>query len=495
MSESVQPLPPETGEALSLYVLDLLPADERVALESQLAADPALRRELRELQGTLDGWVQSLPARPAPLHVWGRIAATVRSAEAPVFATNHPTMERRGWTWGWQALGAAACLTAGMALHAWWSGSSRIRTAESSPLASDTSPAASGTATRQPHLATDAAGSSIRQGEPPGLASEGILHSSGGAVSSGGGTPPVAHDAALPNPAQPKERALQTQVAVLTELLNRELGTPPGTSRLQIVRLVGTGETTESAAVTAIQPDTLAALALTLLNPAPSPSPSPSQSQALSTTTATPKSSTTGANATGNPTGSVATVTSTGTPAAGSSGATSPTEVSDSNSRTVAAASSTPVIQVQLSSTDTTAMNITGRDATSPQVKATAATPGFLAPAVADRSSLVVSPTPVAGTSPTGILLMLPHESAGTALISNPTPLTANEVYQFWQTDPATGMAVNLGTAHSDSPTAIFNFTLSQGGLSSAVFVTREPTGGSTTPTGPVVVSTPTPKP
>ena len=148
MSETVQPVPPETGEALSLYVLDLLPVDERAALESQLAADPALRRELRELQGTLDGWVQSLPARPAPLHVWGRIAATVRSAEAPVFVTKHPTMERRGWTWAWQALGAAACLTAGMGLHAWWSGSSRIRAFESSPLANDISPAAGGMGTR-----------------------------------------------------------------------------------------------------------------------------------------------------------------------------------------------------------------------------------------------------------------------------------------------------------------------------------------------------------
>ena len=495
MSESVQPLPPETGEALSLYVLDLLPADERVALESQLAADPALRRELRELQGTLDGWIQSMPARPAPLHVWGRIAATVRSAEAPVFATSHPTMERRGWTWGWQALGAAACLAAGMALHAWWSGPSRVRAPESSPLASDFYPAAGGTAARQPHLATDTAATGARPGESPGAPSDRTPRSLGGRDSAGGILSPVAHDDVLPNPTQPKERALQTQVAVLTELLNRELGTPPGTSRLQIVRLVGAGETAETVANTAIQPDTLAALALTLLNPAPTPS----QSQALSATTSTSKSSTTGTTTTGNPTGNVATSTSTstGTPATGNSGATSPGEVSDTTSRTVAAATSTPVIQVQLSSADTPATSTTGRDATSPQVKATGTTLGSLAPAVADRTSLAVTPTPipVAATSPTGILLMLPHESAGTALISNPSPLAANEVYQFWQTDPSTGTAVNLGTAHSDAPTAIFNFTLTQGRSSSAVFVTREPTGGSTTPTGPVVVSTPAPKP
>jgi hypothetical protein len=69
-------------------------------------------------------------------------------------------------------------------------------------------------------------------------------------------------------------------------------------------------------------------------------------------------------------------------------------------------------------------------------------------------------------------------------------------VYQFWQLDPATGATVSLGTAHSDAATAIFNFNLPAGRSANAsVFITREPSGGSKVPTGPIVVSTPTPKP
>jgi hypothetical protein len=118
-------------------------------------------------------------------------------------------------------------------------------------------------------------------------------------------------------------------------------------------------------------------------------------------------------------------------------------------------------------------------------------------PSGSSVNSLLASGT---GTStgapggPTGVMLILPQESAGTAVISNPTPLSSAEVYQFWQTDPATGTTVSLGTAHSDAATAIFNFSLPQGrSANSSVFITREPAGGAAAPTGPVVVSTPNP--
>jgi hypothetical protein len=105
---------------------------------------------------------------------------------------------------------------------------------------------------------------------------------------------------------------------------------------------------------------------------------------------------------------------------------------------------------------------------------------------------------PVADSAavPTGVMLVLPQESTGTAVISNPNPLTASEVYQFWQMDPATGITSSLGTARSGAATAIFNFNLPGGrSANTSLFITREPTGGSTVPTGPVVVSTPAPKP
>ncbi len=478
MSESVAPLPPETAEALSLYALDLLPPEERAALEVQLAADPALRRELRELQGTLDGLVESLPARPAPLHVWGRIAATVRSAEAPVFATGDPTTERRGWTWGWQALGAAACLAAGMGMHAWWIQRGPKGSTGSAVLASQGPSAATRSSNVVPQSGSGSGAASARTESaerPPDHAPSGGATAEA-AVSMVAG---VGKEAGPATPSVPRERALQTQVAVLTELLNRELGTPPGTSRLQIVRLVGPGETAETVASTAIQPDTLAALALTLINPP--------QTQTTVQRSTTKSATTTGAStevAAGS--GTISTTTSSG--------------IADAAAGSLAAATATPVVQVQLSgSATTTTSSTTARESGAGPANVSSVPASTSAGGAVERSATTgVALTPAAGltaSTPTGVLLMLPNESAGTAVISNPTPLTANEVYQFWQTDPASGTAINLGTAHSDAATAIFNFSLTQGKPTSAVFITREPSGGSATPTGPVVVSTPAPKP
>ena len=487
MSESVAPLPPETAEALSLHALDLLPAEERAALEVQLAADPALRRELRELQGTLDGLVESLPARPAPLHVWGRIAATVRSAEAPVFATGDPTMERRGWAWGWQALGAAACLAAGMGLHAWWIQRSPSGGRASSTLASQGPAAPTRSATVFPHSTMDSGLASARTEamEHPSERSPAAAVN----VEPAAGTPATSGKESAPaNWAVPREHALQTQVAVLTELLNRELGTPPGTSRLQIVRLVGPGETAETAASTAIQPETLAALALTLINPPPSQTAV--QTAAKSTTT-------TGSTESSGSSGSSASIV-----ASGGSTPSPRTDLTDVASSSLAAASATPVVQVQLGASEsaaTAAPASTARETGSSIANSTSVTPSVVTTGAIEKTAVAgVAVTPATGSTgsaPTGVLLMLPKESAGTAVISNPTPLAANEVYQFWQTDPATGTAINLGTAHSDATTAIFNFSLTQGKPASSVFITREPSGGSATPTGPVVVSTPAPKP
>ncbi len=502
MTESAQPIPPETEEALCLYVLDMLPEDERVAMEARLAAEPALRRSARELQETLDGCVQSVPQRPAPLRVWGRIAATISSAEAPVFAADSTQVERPGslgWNrnhgWGWQALGAAACFAAGIGLHAMWSSFRQDSVAARSALVAgktDSSthrPDGSAVAFPQPgsHGAEHVTAS---ESTATGKSSTGLANTLAASATDSGHAASAAAN-------RPQERALQTQVAVLTELLNRELGTPPGTARLQVVRLVGPGESAETTATTAIQPDTLAALALTLLNP-----PS-SRGATANTTVATSGSpSTAGATTGGNsnpPSSPSATeIAGTGADSADLAGAS--------------AVHSTPVVQVKLSDNLTPDTNARSATPTEKSAVATGTTPVAQAPSSSLAQGSTPSPTTVTTGSgitfgagsvaaatpsgPSGVLLMLPNEAAGTAVISNPTPLSAAEVYQFWQTDPKTGQAVNLGTARSDASTAIFNFSLTSGttGVSS-VFITREPTGGSATPTGPVVVSTPAPKP
>jgi anti-sigma-K factor RskA len=67
-------------------VLELLPPAERRDFERRLAADPALRALVRELQGNVDALVLAEPAPPAPVQVWGRIAAEVKASEAPLLA-------------------------------------------------------------------------------------------------------------------------------------------------------------------------------------------------------------------------------------------------------------------------------------------------------------------------------------------------------------------------------------------------------------------------
>lgn len=489
MTESVHPIPPDTEEALCLYVLDMLPEDERAAMEARLAAEPALRRSARELQETLDGCVQSVPQRLAPLRVWGRIAATISSAEAPVFATDSTQVERPGslgWYrnrnlgWGWQALGAAACFAAGIGLHAMWSSLRQDSVAARSALVAGKTdsftprPNGSVVASPQPgsHGAEHVTASESTATGKSGTGSANTLAAS--ATDSGHAASAAAN--------RPQERALQTQVAVLTELLNRELGTPPGTARLQVVRLVGPGESAETTATTAVHPDTLAALALTLLNP---------PGTRAFTTTTSGSTSTVGTQTGGN-----------GTTASNPTAAeTAATDSADTLGTSGALA--TPVVQVKL--TDAATHEATARTAapsekstfvagTTPVSQTSASSPTQSSASV--TGGLAASAQASAASGPSGVLLMLPNEAAGTAVISNPTPLSAAEVYQFWQTDPKTGQAVNLGTARSDASTAIFNFSMTSGttGVSS-VFITREPTGGSATPTGPVVVSTPAPKP
>ena len=112
MDSALKIADPAAEEAASLYVLELLPPDERDGFERRLVADPALRGLVRELQGNVDAFALGEPERPAPLTVWGRIAAEVQAGEAPVIG--FPAWAR---SWAPNALAAAACLACGAWLH------------------------------------------------------------------------------------------------------------------------------------------------------------------------------------------------------------------------------------------------------------------------------------------------------------------------------------------------------------------------------------------
>ena len=493
MSESLEPIPPETEEALCLYVLDLLPGEQRAALEMQLAAEPHLRRAVREFQGSLEGWVQSLPQRSAPLQVWGRIAATIRSAEAPVFATRTTAMERRGWAWGWQAFGAAACLLAGMGFQAWRAqgpaapvGTQRLVASPGGPLA----PGSRGVVADP----TAGAGSQGMASGAGGDSREATASKTAPSDASRAGAGPT-HAVATS-----REKVLQSQVTVLTELLNRELGTLPGASKLQVVRLLGPGESADASTLPALDSNMLAALALSLLN---------QQQKASVSRTATATGPQNGVNSdpqTGTPalTSSESTTTSTAATVPGV-----PPLAANLTGASLAATAS-PVGSPKASRSDNAGTTLAAAAIETLTVTQNGGTVSFAPIQSASGADHVVAvsptknvaaPVPVAvgadsAAVPTGVMLVLPQESTGTAVISNPNPLTASEVYQFWQMDPATGITSSLGTARSEAATAIFNFNLPEGrSANTSLFITREPTGGSKVPTGPVVVSTPAPKP
>ena len=496
MSESVQPIPPETEETLCLYLLDLLANEERAAVEAQLAAEPHLRRSMRDLQGSLEGWVESLPQRPAPLRAWGRIAATIRSAEAPVFATRSTAVERRGWAWGWQAFGAAACLLAGMGLQAWWG---RGPAAPVGTMRIADSPGSS----RPPGgrgVAADPAAVAGSQGMSSGAGGDSRESTTSNSIPvdfSHGGQGP---SRALVSRETPREKVLQSQVSVLTELLNRELGTLPGASKLQVVRLVGPGESADVQTLPALDSNMLAALALSLLNQqqiAPTslgsvPGGTGKATGVASSTATVPAASgnalASASSAIGSRPDAVTSLRSADSLVSGSVQVASPTGSAASESSTVTQATEGSKL---LAVTLMPAGNGTGTT-----VRPWDNTLGGFTP---DKMATIPAPSPAvsdAPTGPSGLLLIMAQESAGTAVISNPNPLTGSEVYQFWQIDPATGATVSLGTAHSDASPAIFNFNLPAGRSANAsVFITREPAGGSKVPTGPIVVSTPTPKP
>ena len=65
MDSALKIADPAAEEAASLYVLELLPPEERDGFERRLVADPALRCLVRDLQGNLDAFALGEPERPA----------------------------------------------------------------------------------------------------------------------------------------------------------------------------------------------------------------------------------------------------------------------------------------------------------------------------------------------------------------------------------------------------------------------------------------------
>jgi len=231
-----------TEEEASLYVLELLPPDEVRRFGRRLEGDASLRELVRELQGNIDSLVLAQPFRPAPLHVWGRIATEVKEAETRTI----PFPVRFG-TWGLRLLAAAACLALGAFLQsrrgplvyleralpeAPRAAGPLVEVARQGPIALPEP------ASPTPH---EAPANSLAPVTEPGVVLEAIR-------------------------LQEQVRVLASQVAALNQVLTRQVqpvSLPAGVTRLQVFRLANTNTpaTSRAEAETRSWPDTLAALA------------------------------------------------------------------------------------------------------------------------------------------------------------------------------------------------------------------------------------------
>lgn len=208
-----------TEERASLYVLDLLPADERRQFEAQLGREAGLRELVRELQANLDAEVFQEPAPAAPLSVWGRISAQTRSDDAPVL--KFPAAAQ---LWSQRLLAAAACLTLGAGIHSWWG-----HRPASSPMPVAGTPAGPivEPAARPPLNVLPKPTPAARVPTPEAVASV---------------------PGPVPEPAAPvrdpekvllerRVRVLTAQVATLSQVLTQQMTVPGGVTRLHVFHL------------------------------------------------------------------------------------------------------------------------------------------------------------------------------------------------------------------------------------------------------------------
>ncbi len=223
MDSALKIADPAAEEAASLYVLELLPPDERDGFERRLVADPALRGLVRELQGNVDAFALGESERPAPLAVWGRIAAEVQAGEAPVIS--FPAWAR---AWAPHALAAAACLACGAWLHSLLAPKLSVglvveHADEPASAAHTPTPLAPTASTAVPSVAMTQAAIPA-----PVVAPAAPID-----------TAAVAEAGRL----RERVRLLASQVEALNQVLTQQEALPSGVTRLHVFRLVNTNAT------------------------------------------------------------------------------------------------------------------------------------------------------------------------------------------------------------------------------------------------------------
>ena len=423
-------------EQASLYVLNLLDADDRQRFEAQLRRDTDLRGMVQRFQAGLETEVFDETAPPAPARIWAKILERTRMDGAQVLLFPRPFHR-----WVQRLSAAAACLALGAILHSWWLTTGDLATditGLSGPRSSIRSVyAVPAVDAQQETVSADVASvpkadTSSTNGLVIGPNAGPNAGANAGANSSDSEHPLEAANAVL----QGKIRALNTQLADLTQSLNQAMVIPSGVSRLYVFSL-GQQEPPSGIPTNLVdapgRPNSLAEslarmagerMALALNNSVGSGSASEGVSRSGSSNLA-------------------------GTPA--------PSEVE-------------PVGKVAL---------VPAQPA--PVETATSGFPNMTASAVADPISAnrSVARANSAGISP----IVFSAPDSGLYAVAVPTAPPTGQ-YQLW-TRAVDGTISSLGVlTPSSSPVSVVTF---ERGSADGMFMSLEPVGGSFQPSGPVV--------
>ena len=237
MNDSTHRATAASEEQASLYVLNLLDANDRQHFEAQLRRDADLRGMVQRFQAGLEFEVFAETPPPAPARIWAKILERTRMDGAQVLVFPRPL-----YRWVQRMSAVAACLAVGALLHSWWlttrhssvgwfghSGpQSSTRSGAAAPASDPHQQTVSGVVATVPkaaRLSTNDLGIASNAGPNTWTNAE--------AMNSDSEHPLEAANALL----QGKIRALNAQLADLTHSLNQAMVIPSGVSRLHVFSL------------------------------------------------------------------------------------------------------------------------------------------------------------------------------------------------------------------------------------------------------------------
>lgn len=471
-------LPPNEDQAVR-YLLGELEGPEKSDFEIQLAASPALRAQLLELEAACSALALSAPARrPAP-RVWKRIAEQTRAPQPKASAPPTRLTWLPAWReWFWGAGWAAAAFVA--ILWATRDSGLRLRPTSTNARFDLAAPQNQGPDSSGLSLASRTARPEAPRPSQRSTALKPAEDSS--------------PDSRLTTEDWVLLRQRLHELGALNQTLSQQLTLPPGAARFQVFRLTPTN----NQPLTATQgTDNLVAVSDSSAHAEPTvPTDSATlqsllaQALARELAVATPHASL--------PVDTGASPSPTAPPTSTSTTASTPPPTSPSE--TLASTDATPT-GTPPTSADTT-QNPATSDSSSFAVIDLPSSQHPTESGFAPPTSLVsrnATQTPGAAADPanpaapaTALGVYSSETGLGSiALVTSEGP-PPGYAYQFWVVNNQASSTFSLGTTTHAGGRLVVNFSLDPNLVFSPGFlVTLEPEGGSAFPTGPVVVAPP----